>query len=84
MVIRLIRWKLHFPDKKYLFHIKFTIMIIFKKVLRLGFNVILWLILEMKLTYFDLVMLNCPTSPPPPPAEAGGEGGEPKDEPAEG
>jgi hypothetical protein len=82
MVIRLIKWKLHFPDRKYLFPIKFTIMIIFKKVLRLGFNVILWFILEMKLTYFDLVMLNCPTSPPPPPAEAGGEGGEPKDEPA--
>jgi hypothetical protein len=33
----------------------------------------------MKLEYFDLVMLNCPTSPPPAPVEAGGDGGEPKD-----
>lgn len=33
----------------------------------------------MKLEYFDLVMLNCPTSPPPVPAEVP-EGGEPPQE----
>ena len=30
----------------------------------------------MKLEYFDLVMLNCPISPPPAPAEVP-EGGQP-------
>jgi diketogulonate reductase-like aldo/keto reductase len=33
----------------------------------------------MKLEYFDLVMLNCPTSPPPAPVEVA-EGGEPPQE----
>jgi hypothetical protein len=46
-------------------------MTAFKKVLRLHSNVRIHLIVEMKLEYFDLVMLNCPTAPPPAPAEGG-------------
>lgn len=38
----------------------------------------MWLYVAMKLEYFDLVMMNCPTSPPPPPPPEPVEG-----EPAE-
>jgi len=34
----------------------------------------------MKLEYFDLVMLNCPTSPPPAPPAEGQEGDAPEGE----
>ena len=49
-------------------------MTAFKKVSRLVFSVLIHLFVEMKLEYFDLVMLNCPTAPPPAPAEGGAEG----------
>lgn len=63
-----------FPGKRYSFPTRSIITIAFKKVLKQLLNVVILLLIEMKLEYFDLVMLNCPTSPPPAPAEGAAEG----------
>ena len=49
------------------------------KISKLRYKVSIHHIQAMKLEYFDLVMMNCPTTPPPPPP-AEGNPDEPKDD----